>query len=285
MSLLAPAKLNLGLLLGRPRADGLHELRSLFCPLELADRIVVGDAGGDADQVVCREVQGPNLVSVALEGLRARGWTRPPLRVEIEKRIPVAAGLGGGSADAALVLRLATGEVDGLAQLAEALGADVPSQLQPAFAFVSGAGERVEPLPFPDEFGLVLIPDERGLDTGEVYREADQIGLGRDTDELERLGARLRGAAAAGGSPLHYPPEVLVNDLEQAAISLRPEIAEALAALEEVGASRAMVTGSGPTAFGLFDDIAAADFAASALPPRFANAIVTGPQRTAAGLS
>jgi 4-diphosphocytidyl-2-C-methyl-D-erythritol kinase len=285
MSLLAPAKLNLGLFLGQRREDGLHELRSLFCPLELADRITIGDAGGDADEVICTGIEGPNLVSVALEGLRARGWGRAPLRVEIDKRIPVAAGLGGGSADAALVLRLAAGEVDGLGELAEALGADVPSQLDSAFAFVSGAGEIVEPLPYPDEFGLVLIPDEQGLDTGEVYGEADQLGLGRDADELARLGAGIREVAAAGGSPLDYPPDLLVNDLEQAAISLRPEIAEALAALEEVGAGRAMVTGSGPTAFGLFEDIGAADAAASALPPRFANAIVTAPQRAAPGLS
>jgi 4-diphosphocytidyl-2-C-methyl-D-erythritol kinase len=125
----------------------------------------------------------------------------------------------------------------------------------------------------------VLIPDEEGLETAAVYREADQLGLAREAGELERLGAALREAAAGGASPLDYPPEVLVNDLEQAAISLRPTIAEALAALDEVGASRSVVTGSGPTAFGLFPDIAAADAAASALPPRYANAIVTAPQR------
>jgi 4-diphosphocytidyl-2-C-methyl-D-erythritol kinase len=279
MSLLAPAKLNLGLFVGRPRADGLHELRSLFCPLELSDRISVGDADGEADEVVCPRVDGPNLVSVALEGLRARGWRRPPLRIEIDKRIPVAAGLAGGSADAAAALRLAAGEVDGLAELARALGADVSSQLEPGFAFVAGAGELVERMPDPGEFALVLIPDDEGLETAAVYREADQLGLGREGAELDRLGDELRAAAAGGASPLDYPPHLLVNDLEQAAISLRPTIAEALAALEEVGAVRAMVTGSGPTAFGLFADIAAADAAASALPPRYANAIVTAPQR------
>ena len=99
MTLRAPAKLNLCLYLGRPRDDGLHELRSLFCPLTLADRIVVTEA--EADEVVCPGVEGPNLAEAALAGLRARGWWRPPVRVEIEKRIPVAAGLGGGSADAA----------------------------------------------------------------------------------------------------------------------------------------------------------------------------------------
>lgn len=277
MSFLAPAKLNLCLYLGRePRPDGLHELRSLFCPLELADRIVVEDA--EEDGVVCEAITGPNLAAVALEALRARGWGRAPLRVEIDKRIPVAAGLGGGSADAAAVLRLAADEVDGLAELAGALGADVPSQLAPRFALVSGAGEVVEPLPQPREFGLVLIPDEDGLDTGEVYREADRLGLGRGGAELDQIATRLRERTADGASPLDYA-ELLVNDLEQAAMSLRPEIAEALAALEEVGARRALVTGSGPTAYGLFEDIAAADQAASALPPRFANAIVTASRR------
>ncbi len=274
----APAKLNLCLYLGRRRDDGLHELRSLFCPLVLSDRIVIGEAEGDADELVCPGVEGPNLVSVALEAMRARGWRHPPVRVEIDKRIPVAAGLGGGSADAAAALRLGAGEIEDLASLAAGLGADVPSQLDPVFALVSGAGEVVEPLPAPGEFGVVLIDDEFGLETAAVYAEADALGLGRDPDDLDRVSERLRAAAGDGASPLDYA-ELLVNDLEQAAISLRPEIAEALGALEEVGAARALVTGSGPTAFGVFEDLVAADAAAAALPPRYANAIVSTPQR------
>ena len=274
----APAKLNLCLYLGGRREDGLHELRSLFCPLVLADRIEVGEAAGDADEVVCPEVEGPNLAAVALEALRARGWSREPLKIEIDKRTPVAAGLGGGSADAAAVLRLAVGEVDGLDDLAAALGADVPSQLDPGFALVSGAGERVEPLGDPGEVAFVLIPSEEGLATAEVYAEADRLGAGRDAGELARIEERLRGAAAGASSPLDYA-ELLVNDLENAALSLRPEIAEALSALEEVGAARALVTGSGPTAFGIFDDLARADRAAAELPPRYAAAIVTAPMR------
>jgi 4-diphosphocytidyl-2-C-methyl-D-erythritol kinase len=274
----APAKLNLCLYLGGRRDDGLHELRSLFCPLALSDRIVAVDASGEADEVVCPGIDGPNLAAVALEALRARGWRRDPVYVEIDKRIPVAAGLGGGSADAAAMLRLAEGEVDGLEGIAAGLGADVPSQLKPAFALVGGAGERVERLDDPGEFGLVLIPDDVGLRTADVYAEAARLGLGRSAAELEQLEAQLREAARGGPSPLEYA-ELLVNDLEQAALSLRPEISEALAALEEVGAKRAVVTGSGPTAFGLFADIVRADDAAAALPPRYANAIVTGPQR------
>ncbi len=279
MSLRAPAKLNLCLYLGRAlRDDGLHELRSLFCPLELADRLIVEETEEGRDEIVCPGVAGSNLAAVALAALRRKGWDRAPLRIEIEKRIPVAAGLGGGSADAAAVLRLAEGEVGRLEELAAALGADVPSQLRPGFALVGGAGERIERLANPDDFGLVLIPDDEGLAAGDVYAEADRLGLGREQDELDAVEARLREAAAAGGTPLGYI-DLLVNDLEQAAISLRPEIAEALAALEEVGAARALVTGSGPTAFGLFDDVAAADAAAMALPPRYANAMVSAPQR------
>ena len=278
MILRAPAKLNLCLYVGGRRDDGLHELRSLFCPLLLADRIVVSAAEGEADEVICAGIEGPNLVGVALEAMRARGWRREPLRVEIEKRIPVAAGLGGGSADAAAVLRLAADELDDLPAVAAALGADVPSQLEPAFALVSGAGEAVEPLPTPGEFAVVMIGDDPGLDTGQVYAQADTLGGGRPAEELEELGARLREAAGGGASPLAYT-ELLVNDLQQAAISLRPEIAEALAALDEVGAAHSMVTGSGPTAVGFFEDIVAADAAVSALPPRYAHALVSAPQR------
>jgi 4-diphosphocytidyl-2-C-methyl-D-erythritol kinase len=273
----APAKLNLCLYLGRGRDDGLHELRSLFCPLVLSDRIVVTEAG-EVDEVVSPGVPGPNLVIAALDALRARGWRRPPLRVEIDKRIPVAAGLGGGSADAAAILRLARDEVAGLDELAAALGADVPSQLDPRFALVAGAGERVEPLPQPAEFAAVLIPDEFGMSTAKVYAEADRLGLGRDAAELEEVGVRLRAAAGEGASPLEYR-ELLVNDLQHAALSLRPEIAEVLATLEQAGAAVALVTGSGPTAFGLFEDIAAADRAVAGLPPRYASALVTMPPR------
>ena len=274
MTLRAPAKLNLCLYLGRPRDDGLHELRSLFCPLTLSDRIVVTES--EADELVCPGVDGPNLAEAALAGLRARGWSRPPVRIEIEKRIPVAAGLGGGSADAAAVLRLAGDEVDGLSELAAELGADVPSQLDPALALVGGAGEVVEPLSPPRHFGVVLIAADDGLSTAEVYVEADRLGLGRDPEELDSIAGELREAAGQGASPLEYH-ELLVNDLAHAALSLRPAIGGALTALKDAGAEVALVTGSGPTAFGVFDDIAAADAAAGQLAPRFAGAIVAGP--------
>jgi 4-diphosphocytidyl-2-C-methyl-D-erythritol kinase len=262
MRIEAPAKLNLCLFLGPRREDGLHSLCSLFEPLSLADSIEVSEA--ERDEVVCPGVEGENLAARALAALRERGWDSPPLRVEIAKRIPVAAGLGGGSADAAAVLRLAAGEVGGIEALAAEIGADVPSQLVPALALVGGAGERVERLPAPPPHAALLLPDGGGLATAAVFAEADRLGLGRDATELEELAARLREAAGAGASPLSYAA-LLANDLEPAARSLRPEIGDSLDALRDAGAPLALLTGSGPTAFGLFGDLAAAERAAERL--------------------
>jgi 4-diphosphocytidyl-2-C-methyl-D-erythritol kinase len=263
----APAKLNLCLYLGPRRDDGLHELTSIFCPLSLADEITIEPA--DADEVVSAGVEGPNLAAAALTALRNRGWAHPPVRVEIRKRIPVAAGLGGGSADAAAVLRLAAGEVEGLEEIAASLGADVPSQLEPRAALVRGAGERVEPLPHLATAHVAGIAFADGLATADVYAEADRLGLGRDAGELADLAERLRKAAAAGRFPL-AEPELAVNDLEPAALSLRPEIGDALDALRDASAAVALVAGSGPTAIGLFGDADAAGRAASAMGTRFA---------------
>ncbi len=259
MRILAPAKLNLCLFLGPRREDGLHELCSLFEPLALVDAIEVSQAA--RDEVVCPGVGGENLAARALAALREQGWERSPLRIEIEKRIPVAAGLGGGSADAAAVLRLARGEVADLEAIAAELGADVPSQLVPALSLVRAAGERVERLPAPAPHAVVLLPGGGGLSTAAVFAEADRLGLGRGAAELGELAGRLREAAGAGASPLEYA-ELLANDLEPAARSLRPEIGEALDALRTAGAPLVLLTGSGPTAFGLFPNLAAAKRAA-----------------------
>jgi 4-diphosphocytidyl-2-C-methyl-D-erythritol kinase len=262
MLLHAPAKLNLCLYLGGTRDDGLHELCSLFEPLALADLIEVSPA--ERDEVVCPGVEGENLAARALAGLRERGWEHEPLRVEIKKRVPVAAGLGGGSGDAAAILRLAAGEVADLPQLAADLGADVPSQLRPSLALVRGAGELVEPLPEPTEHAAVLLPGGGGLSTAAVFAECDRLGLGRPAAELEELAGRLRQVAGAGASPLDYP-DLLGNDLEPAARSLRPDVGEALDALRGAGVPLAILSGSGPTAVGLFPDLAAASAAAGRL--------------------
>jgi 4-diphosphocytidyl-2-C-methyl-D-erythritol kinase len=272
--LLAPAKVNLALYLGPVRDDGLHELCSLFAPLELADRLTVAPAAHD--EVSCPGVEGPDLTERALAALRADGWHGEPVRIEVDKRIPVAAGLGGGSADAAAVLRLARNELGAaeLARIGAGIGADVPSQIEPGFALVTGAGEGVEPLPGPDPLGAVLLPDPEGLSTPAVFVEADRLGLGRPLEELAELRERLRAAASAERSPLEYR-ELLHNDLAAAAVSLRPAIAGALEALGDAGAAHAFVTGSGPTAVGLFAAEAGAEEAARRLRAAGRQAIAT----------
>jgi 4-diphosphocytidyl-2-C-methyl-D-erythritol kinase len=272
--LVAPAKLNLCLYLGPVREDGLHEIVSVFEPLRLGDELTVSES--DADEVICGGLDAPDLTARALTALREQGWDSPPLRIEVTKRIPVAAGLGGGSADAAAVLRMARGEVDGLRAIAAGVGADVPAQLQPRPCLVAGAGEVIEPVPPPGEHGVVLVPQEDGLSTAEVYAEADRLGLPRGASELEAIRRRLRDALLDGASPLTYP-EHLVNDLQPAALSLRPEIEQALGALGDAGAAHAMITGSGPTAFGLFPHAEAAEAAADRLRSDFPLVLATAP--------
>jgi 4-diphosphocytidyl-2-C-methyl-D-erythritol kinase len=269
MRIQAPAKLNLCLYLGPRRADGLHTLCSLFEPLALADAIEVSEAS--SDEVICPGVEGENLAARALAALRERGWDGPPLRVEIEKRTPVAAGLGGGSADAAAILRLArdpalgaAGQTPDLGEIAAELGADVPSQLVPALSLVQGAGEKVKRLPDPPPHAVVLLPGGGGLSTTDVFAEADRLGLGRSESELEELAGRLHEAGGTGASPLDYAG-LLANDLEPAARSLRPNIGGALDALREAGAPFAFLSGSGPTAVGLFPSLARAKSTAAQL--------------------
>jgi 4-diphosphocytidyl-2-C-methyl-D-erythritol kinase len=278
----APAKVNLVLHVGPRRADGLHELCSLFASLELADGVEVearpgGQAAGTvADEIVCRGVPGPNLAEAALAAFRSAApeAALPPLRVEIDKRIPVAAGLGGGSADAAAVLRAANRlagdplDAAALRRIGLTIGADVPSQVEPRHALVTGAGEGVEPVELPD-MALLLVPSANGLATKDVYAEADRIGSIRAELDAELL----RAAAAA---PLAALAHAMENDLEAAALSLRPELARTLAALEEAGAVRALITGSGPTAFGVFPAVAEAETAAAL----FSEGIVTPLRKT-----
>ena len=258
----APAKLNLCLYLGPRREDGLHELASVFEPLSLEDRLTVSDC--EADVVICPGVTGLNLAAEALRLLRSEGWQRPPVRIEIEKRIPLQAGLGGGSADAAAVLRLAAGEVDDLAGLAILLGADVPSQIDPAPCLVEGVGQKLTSLPTPAEHWIVLLPFAEGLSTAQVFNEADRLGSGRSQEELDEMSGRLWAVASGAVSPLAYPA-LLVNDLEPAAMSLKPEIGIEKQRLVAAGAGFTGMTGTGPTVFGIFPEHVAAEEAAAKL--------------------
>jgi 4-diphosphocytidyl-2-C-methyl-D-erythritol kinase len=261
---LAPAKLNLVLHVGPPDG-GMHPIASLFASLELADELDVEEASGAADTVICPGVDGENLAAAALAAFRERvPGALPPLAVRIHKRIPIAAGLGGGSADAAAALRAAnrlTGaplDADALRALAAALGSDVPSQVDPRHAVVTGTGEVVEPIELPP-VDVVLVPDPRGLSAGQVYAELD-----RRSGWRERLDpAPLRRVAGADARTL---AGVLDNDLAPAAIALLPDVAGALDSLRAAGALGACVSGSGPTCFGLFESESAATRAAASIP-------------------
>ena len=188
----APAKVNLLLHVGHRRVDGLHEICSLFASVELADEVTVEEAR--EDRVECPGVEGPNLAAAAVAALRQEVDGRlPPLNVTIEKHIPVAAGLGGGSADAAATLRAANAlagaplEAPALRRVGAALGADVPSQIEPRHALVTGAGEDVEPISLPP-MALVLLTREEGLSTAAVYARADALATTRAA--LDRARAR-----------------------------------------------------------------------------------------------
>ena len=281
---LAPGKVNLCLFVGRPRADGYHPLVSLVQPVSLADELELEPARGGEDEVVCPGVEGENLAAGALAGFRARiGWDGPPVRIAIAKHVPVAAGMGGGSADAAATLRLAAaaaGHDPGsreLHALALELGADVPSQLAPERCLMTGIGEAVRMLGDPEPTGLLIVPSAHTLATPAVYAEFDRLALGRDHDELDRLSGQVPGAARDGSL---LAERLLHNDLEAPARSLCPPIGDALADVRASGAVRAMVSGSGPTVFGVFagaDGVAHARAAAEALRSRHPHAVAATP--------
>ena len=259
---LARAKVNLVLRIGPTAPNGLHEVCSLFASLELADEIELEPA--PEDTLECEGVDGPNIAAAAVERLRQYAPSLPPLRVKITKRIPVAAGLAGGSADAAAVIRAANSfhempfDDDQLREIAAPLGSDVPSQIVPAHSVVSGTGERVERVALP-RMAVVLVPSEVGLATGEVYATADQMGLPRAALAASDLHALAR-------EPVDVIAQRLENDLQPAALRLRPELADTIDALLREGALGAQVSGSGPTVFGLFADDAAAAAVAAQIP-------------------
>lgn len=292
---LAPGKWNRCLYLGPTREDGRHELVTVIDSLSLADELILTEReGGDGDEVVCPGVDGDNLAGAALAAFReATGVAGPPWwRVEIAKRVPVAAGMGGGSGDAAAALRLAAAAVAArgaapagprppaslgtpeLAALAARLGADVPAQVRPGRALATGAGEHLRHLPDPAPYGLLVLPSRERLSTPAVFAEADRLGLPRDAAGLARALAEVEAA-------LPDPP--FVNELEPAARSLCPAIDEALDAARQAGAEVAMVSGSGPTVVGLFRDPAGAERAARALAHRDPAPIAAVPVAAAYG--
>jgi 4-diphosphocytidyl-2-C-methyl-D-erythritol kinase len=267
----APGKVNLCLYLGPRRDDGLHELVTVIQPLDLADELTLEPAA--ADEVVCPGVDGDNLAARALRAYREAAGGGDGHRLTIDKRVPVAAGMGGGSSDAAAALRLAAHAAGHpqdprIATIAPRIGADVPALLQTRATLVTGAGEEVATLPGPalaasgGAWTFVVLPSPAQLSTAAVYAEADRLGLARTADGLALRRAEVEAALAAGG----LPAELVHNDLQDAARSLCPQIDDALAAAREAGADAALVSGSGPTVFALFADATAATALAESWP-------------------
>ncbi|HWT25647.1 MAG TPA: hypothetical protein VN213_19230, partial [Solirubrobacteraceae bacterium] len=227
----APGKINLSLFVGRPRGDGYHPLVSLIQPVSVADEVTLEPTPGVSDEVVCPGVAGENLAARAIALYRREsGWEGGPVRLSIAKHVPVAGGMGGGSADAAAALRLlaaAAGHgVDRalLGRLAQRLGSDVDALVDSQRCLIAGTGHRVMDLPDPEPFGIVVVASDHRLSTPAVYAEHDRLGLGRDADELDRLTGAVGGAAHDGTL---FAERLLHNDLETAARSLCPPIGDA----------------------------------------------------------
>lgn len=282
---LAPAKINFGLRVGPRQTDGYHPIESLFLPLNLADEIAVEAGPGSEVRLALQGAPsgvpagGDNLAARAARAFLEAAGLEAELRIRLRKRIPAAAGLGGGSSDAGAVLRaldrLYAGALapERLAGLALELGADVPFFLDPRPALASGVGQRLQPVAGAPELALLLVNPGIPLATADVYRAFDALrkapggaGTGALTpfepgSTMRRLsGLRDTGGWLGGGTS--ELSDLLVNDLEAAATRLCPAIRRLRARLEASGARAVAISGSGPTLFGIFPNVPAARAAA-----------------------
>lgn len=264
----APGKINLALAVGPLDADGYHPLATVFLALDLvetveavlpADDVPTADAltlAFDPDSEIdvaglaCDE---SNLAIRAARALAEHAGVEARAALRIRKRVPIAGGMGGGSADAAATL-VACDALWGLETpreelhaIARTLGADVPFALDGGAAFGTGRGDRLEPVPAAGELHVLLVLDAEGMSTPATYRELDRL---RETGELPTpvetsVASELLAALAAGDAEALAPR--LANDLQAPAIRLRPRLAEAIADGVRYGALAGIVSGSGPT--------------------------------------
>ncbi|MFF9604829.1 4-(cytidine 5'-diphospho)-2-C-methyl-D-erythritol kinase [Streptomyces sp. NPDC014684] len=268
-----PAKVNVQLAVGAARPDGFHDLANVFLAVGLYDEVTVAPAdelrvtceGPDADQV---PLDRGNLAARAAIALAARRGIEPAVHIHITKDIPVAGGMAGGSADGAGALLacdalwgVGASRAELLAICAE-LGSDVPFSLVGGAALGTGRGERLTALETGGTFHWVFAMAGRGLSTPAVFREFDRLARGRRIPEPvaspELLAALAKGDTDALAASLS-------NDLQPAALSLFPELADTLEAGRRAGALATLVSGSGPTTAFLTRDAAAAEKTAEAL--------------------
>ena len=275
----AYAKVNVFLrILGR-RDDGYHDIETLLLPISFADHVTVEPAAeltlsldGPAAADVPQDDTNLALRAARLLAAEAGGESSPGARITIEKRIPTAAGLGGGSADAAATFLLLdslweTGlGRDGLAPLAAQIGSDVPALLLGEPAYCRGRGEVVEPV-LLQTTTWVVKPFAFGVSSADAYAWWDDVaGTGPDP-------GALIAAAEAGNDELLG--SALFNDLQGPVAAHHPEIAETIAAFTEAGAGGAVMSGSGPTVVALSSFVSAQDVA-DAVPGSF---VVDAPPR------
>jgi len=259
----ACAKVNLSLRVASKRPDGLHPLNGLFQSILWMDGLELKDAAEDALQSPrgAEVIDGwHNLAWRAVSEVRDRAGSKAPVSLTLRKRIPVAAGLAGGSSDAAAGLAAAGArfglDMAELATLAPALGSDVPFCFTGGLAEVGGVGEQIRVRPSADGFALVLVVPPAAVTTESAYRRWDELG--------EPSGFVVAGA--------DLPPPLrdagpLVNDLYPAAVSLEPAIEEWRSELVARWSRPVMLTGSGPTLFSFFSDREEALAAALVAPP------------------
>ena len=255
MQILSPAKINLFLHITGKRPDGYHTLVSLMCPIRLYDTISLR-VGGNQQSVSCAHQAVPedesNLAAKAARlflkeaNLRHQGFD-----IHIEKQIPVAAGLGGGSSNAAAVLRALNRHYGGryspgqLMKMGQSLGADIPFFINCRPALATGIGEKLEPFYRIDPFHVVLIYPGFGVSTAAVYKKLN-LGLTKGIKEIKYTGFnKMQGFDVY---------KHLCNDLESVTKSMHPEIALMKDALLSQGAEGALMSGSGASVFGLFAD-------------------------------
>jgi 4-diphosphocytidyl-2-C-methyl-D-erythritol kinase len=268
---LAPAKVNLYLHVGAPGADGYHPLCSLMAFADFGDRLSTHQA-----DVLSLDIHGPfaaglsanadNLVARAAAALiGAARRPLPPIGITLEKRLPVASGLGGGSSDAGATLRLLSDEFrfslgdERLEALAASLGADGAACLWARPVTAQGRGERLSPAPGLPELDIVLVNPGVPVSTAEVYRRFDATGAFGDVEPPPAPEAFESAAALAGWLSAQR------NDLEAAAIAVAPEVGAVLETLaNEPETLLARVSGSGGTCFAL----CASDIEAESLAER-----------------
>jgi 4-diphosphocytidyl-2-C-methyl-D-erythritol kinase len=255
VTLLAPAKINLALAVTGRREDGYHDLRSVFATIDLADRVRVAPSHR-LEVRLAPDVgapRGDDLASRAVRAMAAATGRDATAFVQIRKRVPVAAGLGGGSSDAGAVIRaLATiwrrTEID-LVAVAATVGSDVPFFVRAArVALVSGRGERVDPLPDPDPMHVVIVRSRMRLSTADVFAalRSEDRGATASVDAV-------RDAFAQRSVTAQLLREHAKNDLLVAAERLCPEIAETRSRAAQRGIQLAL-SGSGPTLFMVAED-------------------------------